>query len=115
MKRILGLTPRNDAEGVLQDIHWAWGELGYFPTYTLGNLWAAALFERMARDLDLPHLVQAGELTPMAGWLAENVHRHGHRWDAEEIVRRVTGEGLSVKPFLAYLRGKYGQLYGITL
>jgi carboxypeptidase Taq len=115
MKKALDLTPRSDAEGVLQDIHWAWGEIGYFPTYTLGNLWAAALFERMSGDLDLPHLVAAGELTPIAGWLADKVHRHGHRWDAEEIVRRATGQGLDVAPFMAYVRGKYGPLYGVAL
>jgi carboxypeptidase Taq len=115
MRRALGITPRSDAEGVLQDIHWAWGEIGYFPTYTLGNLWAAALFEKLSRDLDAPRLIAAGELTPIAGWLAENVHRHGHRWDAEEIVRRATGEGLGTGPFLAYLKGKYGPLYGVKL
>ncbi|AKU89713.1 carboxypeptidase M32 [Vulgatibacter incomptus] len=116
MMRYLGVKPDNDVEGVLQDIHWAWAELGYFPTYTLGNLYSAILYEKLAADLgDVDEVVRSGELTRIRDWLVENVHRHGHRWDAEEIVRRATGAGLSTAPFLRHLRTKYRSLYGATL
>jgi carboxypeptidase Taq len=112
MERLLGVRPRRAAEGVLQDIHWAWGELGYFPTYTIGNLYAASLFA--AARAALPALdrdLAAGRLLPLRDWLREHVHRHGRALPAEEVVRRATGRGLQDDDFRAHLEAKYGALY----
>ena len=109
MERLLGVRPQRVAEGVLQDLHWAWGELGYFPTYTIGNLYSASLFA--AARAALPRLdddLAAGRLLPLRDWLREHVHRHGRALPAEEIVRRATGRGLSDDDFRAYLETKYG-------
>ena len=116
MERTLGLRPRDDVEGVLQDIHWALGEFGYFPTYALGNLYAASLMR--AAERALPSLwdeVARGELGSLRAWLHEHVHRHGARLSAEERVQAVTGHGLTDADFLAYLRAKYGALSGRPL
>lgn len=107
-EKFLGVRPRDDLEGVLQDIHWAWGELGYFPTYTLGNLYAAQIFEAMKRDLpDLDDTLRAGRLTVVRDWLREKIHRQGYRYPAEELVTKVTGRGLGDEAFITYLKGKY--------
>jgi len=116
MRRDVGIEPLHDGEGVLQDIHWAWAEFGYFPTYTLGNLYAAILRERIDVDLGgLDRVIEEGSLHAVRDWLVERVHAVGHRWDAEEIVERATGQKLTVAPFLRYLREKYGALYGAAL
>ncbi len=110
---LLGVTPAQDVEGVLQDIHWAWGELGYFPTYALGNLYAATLL-RSIREA-LPNLdadLGRGQLQGVTGWLRERIHRPGFRLFAEERVQAATGRGLNDTDFIDYLESKYGQLYG---
>ncbi|MHB1845206.1 MAG: carboxypeptidase M32, partial [Deltaproteobacteria bacterium] len=114
MQAQLGLTPPDDAQGVLQDIHWAWGDLGYFPTYTLGNLYAASLLR--AAERDLPGLwdgIERGELSPLREWLRRKIHARGHLEEAEPTVRAATGEGLTEEPFVDYLWEKYGELYGV--
>ena len=112
MEAYLGLRPPTNALGVLQDIHWSLGTLGYFPTYTLGNLASVQLFDQARRDLpDLDGQLAAGEFAPLLGWLREHVHRWGRRLDAAEILERTTGRGLSAAPWLAYIRRKYGELY----
>jgi carboxypeptidase Taq len=109
MQALLGVTPRNDVEGVLQDIHWAWGEFGYFPTYALGNLYAASLFAAARRALGhLDDELGRGELLPLRDWLRENVHQLGYRLNAEELVRRATGQGLQDRDFIGYLDEKFG-------
>jgi carboxypeptidase Taq len=116
MQRFLGVVPPDDVQGVLQDIHWAWGEFGYFPTYALGNLYAASLYATAKRAL--PGLEQGlarGELRPLRDWLRTHIHAEGYRLPAEERVRQVTGEGLTEDDFLGYLRTKYGALYGVKL
>ncbi|WP_426736217.1 carboxypeptidase M32 [Myxococcus faecalis] len=116
MERYLGVTPPDDTQGVLQDIHWAWGELGYFPTYSLGNLYAASLYRVAGRELtDLDAQLRQGKMLSLRDWLRERVHRHGFRLPAEERMRVVTGQGLTDADFLTHLRSKYGALYGITL
>ena len=116
MRRYLGLTPPDDTRGVLQDIHWAWGELGYFPTYSLGNLYAASLYRAAQRALPgLEEGFARGELRPLRDWLRTHVHSEGYRQPAEELVRKVTGQGLTDTDFLAYLKSKYGALYGVSL
>jgi carboxypeptidase Taq len=113
-KRTLGLTPPNDAQGCLQDIHWSMGGLGYFPTYTLGNLYAAQFMEQARKDLgDLDSDFRRGEFGRLKSWLNDRIHRHGQHYRAGELCRRLTGRPLSHQPLLAYLRGKYKPLYGI--
>jgi carboxypeptidase Taq len=112
--KMFGLTPGNDRLGCLQDIHWSMGGLGYFPTYTLGNLYAAQLM-RAAKD-QLPSLeggFTVGAFGPLKEWLNEKVHRTGRSYRSDELCRRVTGEGLRHEPLVAYLREKYVPLYGL--
>jgi carboxypeptidase Taq len=114
-KKSFQLTPPNNAQGCLQDIHWSMGGLGYFPTYTLGNLYAAQFKEQARQDLgDLDGDFRRGEFGRLKGWLNEKVHRPGQRFPAGELCNRVTGKSLSHKPLIAYLRGKYEPLYGIN-
>jgi carboxypeptidase Taq len=110
----LGFRPADDAVGVMQDIHWGWGHIGYFPTYTLGNLYAAALADRLREDLDVDDLVRAGEFTPILGWLRERIHRYGRIRPADELMQQATGAPLGHEAFMRHLRAKYGDLYGIA-
>jgi carboxypeptidase Taq len=114
VRRYLGLEVRDDADGVLQDVHWSAGLIGYFPTYALGNLVAGALWERARADIPgLDGHIAAGELAPLREWLREHVHRHGAKFTTRELLTRVTGEPLSVGPFVGYLKAKLGEIYGV--
>ncbi|MDA0182674.1 carboxypeptidase M32 [Solirubrobacter phytolaccae] len=105
--RLLGLDTPSIGEGVLQDIHWGAGMIGYFPTYTIGNLMAAQLWQGLRADVpDVDDAITAGDFAPLREWLRDNIHRHGRKFDSRELLRRATGEELSVEPFLAYLEGK---------
>lgn len=109
----LNLTPPDDARGCLQDIHWSGGAIGYFPTYTLGNLYAAQFFEQARNDLgDLDAQFARGEFTPLLRWLRSNIHVHGKRYLPRELIRRVTGADLSAEPLLGHLRKK-AEIYGV--
>lgn len=112
--KLFGLTPPDDAHGCLQDIHWSFGGLGYFPTYTLGNLFSAQ-FMAAARSAmpDLDDDFSRGDFGRLKSWLTENIHRHGQRFRANDLCRRVTGESLDHRPFLDYLHNKYEQLYSL--
>jgi carboxypeptidase Taq len=108
----LGVVPPNDADGVLQDVHWSAGLFGYFPTYTLGNLYAAQLFAHAQAELgDLPTAFRQGEFAPLLHWLRTRIHVQGSRYFAGELVRRVTGQSLSAQPWLEQMRAKYGEIY----
>jgi carboxypeptidase Taq len=114
-KELLGIDVPDDAHGVLQDIHWAFGEFGYFPTYALGNIIASQLWEAVTRDVpDLEDSIGSGDLTPLREWLREHVHRHGRRLMPEELLRNATGSALDPQPFLSYLNAKYRPLYSLT-
>jgi carboxypeptidase Taq len=92
---------------VLQDVHWSAGLMGYFPTYTLGNLLGAQLWDRLRDDLpDVDARIEQGEFDSLREWLREHVHRHGRKFPPRELLRRITGEELRVDPFLRYLRDK---------
>ena len=107
MARLLGVEVTDDAHGCLQDIHWAEGMIGYFPTYTLGNLMAAQLWRRAVTDIpDLDERIAAGDFAALREWLGENIHRHGRKFAPRELLRRVTGEELRVEPFVDYLGAK---------
>jgi carboxypeptidase Taq len=113
-RQSFGLTPPSHREGSLQDIHWSFGGIGYFPTYTLGNLYAAQFMEAARRDLgDLDADFRLGEFGRLKGWLNEKIHREGQRWRAGILCEKVTGRPLSHKPLLDYLQGKYEPLYGV--
>jgi carboxypeptidase Taq len=114
MQKYLGITPPDDARGCLQDIHWSMGSIGYFATYTLGNLYSAQFYERAAKDLgDLDAMFARGEFAPLLKWLREKIHRHGRRYTAGDLVKRVTGKPLSAEPLLNHLRSKARELYGV--
>lgn len=110
----VGVRPDNNANGVLQDIHWSAGLFGYFPTYTLGNLYAAQFFRQAVRDTGgMDAYFSRGEFRPLLDWLRDRIHGHGQRFSAPELVERVTGEPLSHQPLMAHLRGKLEPLYGL--
>jgi carboxypeptidase Taq len=111
---LLGLKVEKDSRGCLQDVHWSFGGMGYFPTYTLGNLYAAQLMEAAWADPgDLEQDFRRGEFGRLKAWLNEKVHRPGMRWRAGELCRRVTGRALTHEPLMRYLRRKYSPLYGL--
>jgi carboxypeptidase Taq len=113
-RQLFDLTPPSQAQGCLQDIHWSGGGLGYFPTYTLGNLYAAQFMEQARRDLgDLDADFRQGQFGRLKTWLNEKVHRAGQRYRPAELCRRVTGRPLDHQPLLTYLRNKYAPLYGL--
>lgn len=114
MQEFLGITPPNDKEGVLQDIHWSIGAIGYFPTYALGNLVSAQLWEAaLAAMPDLPQQIERGEFGGLLAWQRENIHRHAGKFEPMELIVRATGKPLSAEPYLRYLHGKYGEIYGL--
>ncbi len=114
-REYLGIDPPNDAGGVLQDVHWAAGLFGYFPTYALGNLYAAQ-FLATARDQlgDLDAMFRRGEFQPLRDWLREHIHRHGRRYSAAELAERITGRPLSHEALIDHLRTKFLPLYGLA-
>jgi carboxypeptidase Taq len=115
MDEYLGLTPPNYADGVLQDIHWSAGYIGYFATYSLGNLMASQFWAKMEEDIpDLADQIERAQFAEMMSWLRENIHQHGAKFEPMELLQRVTGNTLSVEPYLRYLRGKYEEIYKLS-
>jgi carboxypeptidase Taq len=112
----LGITVPDDARGCLQDIHWAIGSFGYFPTYALGNLYAAQFWAAARRRVPgLEKCIASGDTGPLLGWLRKNVHRHGKRYEAAELMEKATGKKLSEDYFIGYVKEKYGPIYGIEM
>ncbi|HEY3291596.1 MAG TPA: carboxypeptidase M32 [Anaerolineae bacterium] len=110
----LGITPPNNAVGVLQDTHWSIGLIGYFATYTLGNLASVQFFEKAEADIpDLREHIRSGDFAPLLHWLRTNIHQYGRKYTPDQLIRRVTGKPLSARPYLAYLKKKYSRLYGL--
>jgi carboxypeptidase Taq len=115
MQSYLGVTPPTDADGVMQDNHWAGASIGYFPTYTLGNIISVQLFDTARRAHPaLLEEIGRGRFTTLLSWLREQVHRQGRKFLPQEIVKRATGVALTPEPYLQYLQQKYGELYGIS-
>jgi carboxypeptidase Taq len=113
-ERHLGVRPPDARRGVLQDIHWSDGTFGYFPSYTLGNLYAASLGEALlAERPGLFDEVARGQFEGVLSWLRSNVHARGHEFDAPDLLRQVVGERDHVADLLGYLRGRYGEAYGL--
>ncbi len=112
MQRLLRITPSDDAQGVLQDVHWSMGAIGYFPTYALGNLYGAQFLHTMHEQLpDMNDMIGRGELKPLREWQREQIHRHGAVYTAAELCQNVTGEALNPDYFMRYLEGKFRALY----
>ena len=115
-KEYLGLDVPEDTEGVLQDVHWSGGLIGYFPTYALGNLIAGQLWERIHRDLPgIEDQLGQGELSELREWLRVNIHQHGSKFPTTELLERVVSGPMAVGPFVRYLKRKLGDVYGIDL
>jgi carboxypeptidase Taq len=113
-RHYLNVTPASNVEGCLQDSHWSSGQFGYFPTYTLGNLFAAQLFNRALQDVpSLEEQFSRGEFGGLLGWLRDKVHGQGYRYSAARLIEVATGAPLSHRPLVAALRQKYAALYGI--
>jgi carboxypeptidase Taq len=116
MRTYLGLTPPDDASGVLQDIHWAFGGIGYFPTYALGNVISAQFWQKINSDIpDLEKRIKAGQFDTLLSWLRSRVHCHGAKFEPQVLLEKVTGSRLDPEPYLNYLETKYQQIYRIGL
>jgi len=114
MQDYLGITPPNDAKGVLQDIHWSGGSIGYFSTYALGNLVSAQLWEKINSDMpDLDENIRKGNFSELLGWLRKNIHQHGRKYDPQDLVETVTGSRITPEPYVRYLTKKYSEIYGL--
>ena len=114
MKEYLGIVPPDDAKGVLQDIHWSGGAIGYFSTYALGNLVSAQLWEKIRKDIrDLDDQICKGNFSELLAWLRSNIHRHGHKYDPQDLVQHVTGSRITPEPYIRYLTKKYSEIYGL--
>jgi carboxypeptidase Taq len=114
-REYLGIESPTDSDGVLQDVHWSAGAIGYCPTYSLGNLYAAQLFEAAQRDLGKLHdMFRRGEFLPLRDWLRKHIHSNGRRYPAAVLAHRATGSPLSHDALLRHLRGKFGPLYELA-
>jgi carboxypeptidase Taq len=111
-EEILGVRPQHSAEGILQDVHWSEGYIGYFPSYVLGCVYASMLYEKMLSDMpDMEQQISKGEFSEIREWLRVNIHHKGRLQKPMELMEEVTGKKITVKPYVDYLRKKYGEIY----
>jgi len=114
MQEYLGVRPPDAAQGVLQDIHWSIGSVGYFSTYALGNLVSVQLWEKVNKDIrDLDDQIRKGKFDSLLAWLREKIHIFGHKFDPQDLVERVTGSKIQAAPYVRYLTNKYSEIYGL--
>jgi carboxypeptidase Taq len=114
MHEYLGVTPATNAEGVLQDVHWSGGMIGYFSTYALGNLMSIQLWNCIQHDIpDLSDQIRRGEFSALLGWLRSKVHIHGGKFEPQELIQKVTGSKIDSAPYVQYLKTKFGELYSL--
>jgi carboxypeptidase Taq len=112
MKDYLGVVPSTDSEGVLQDVHWSTGSIGYFPTYALGNLVASQIWEKINQDIpNLESQIEQGKFDELLGWLRTKIHRHGAKFEPQVLVKEVTGSTITPEPYIRYLKTKYSEIY----
>lgn len=112
MKEYLGIVPESDKVGVLQDVHWSGGSFGYFPTYSLGNVYAAQFAHVMQEQISgYNDLIASGQFEPIRQWLKENIHQYGKMKSPGEIVKAITGEGTNATYLMNYLEKKYSEIY----
>jgi carboxypeptidase Taq len=114
MERYLGVRPPNDTLGILQDVHWSHGMMGYFTTYALGNILSIQIYDRAIQEKpQIADEIGRGEFATLRGWLEETIYRHGRKFQPNEIVQRVTGEPIQSRSYVAYLKRKFGEIYGV--
>jgi carboxypeptidase Taq len=114
MQEYIGITPPDDARGVLQDIHWSGGLIGYFPTYALGNLVSVQLWEKINKDIrKLDDQIRKGDFSELLAWLRKNIHQYGQKYEPQTLVEKVTGSKISPQPYVRYLTKKYSEIYGL--
>lgn len=113
MEEYLGTVPVDDRVGVLQDVHWSCGLIGYFPSYALGNAYAAQLYHTMKKELDVEKILELGEMEKIKNWLHEKIHRYGKMKTPRELIKDITGEDLNPRYYIDYLKDKYSKVYGI--
>jgi len=114
MQDYLGIIPPNDAQGVLQDIHWSGGMIGYFPTYALGNLASVQLWDKMLEEQpNVPDEIAQGKFDTVLGWMREKVHQYGSKYEPQEIMLKATGSKITPEPYIKYLKTKYGEIYDL--
>jgi carboxypeptidase Taq len=114
MDKLLGVTPKNDKEGVLQDMHWSGGSFGYFPTYAIGTIYASQLFKKLSEEnIKVKTEIKKGNFKNILAWLVKNVHQYGRLMTADEIIKKTCGEGLNSKVFVNYLKDKYYKIYEV--
>ncbi|MBI5301240.1 MAG: carboxypeptidase M32 [Chloroflexi bacterium] len=114
MREYLGITPPNDAQGCLQDIHWSSASFGYFSTYALGTFFSAQLWEKASRDIPtLAAQIERGEFVELLAWLRANVHQHGRKFTLDKLARDITGEPLQTQSWMRYIKTKFGEIYGV--
>jgi carboxypeptidase Taq len=110
----LGIVPPDNARGVLQDVHWSFGGFGYFPTYALGNLVSAQLWERMQQDIpDVEAQIEKANFAVILDWLRKNVHVYGAKYEPQELVQKITGSKITPEPFMRYLDRKFKDIYSL--
>lgn len=112
-REYLGLNPETDSEGVLQDIHWAWGNFGYFPTYSLGSVTSAQIFHKLEQEVEVNTAMEQGEFQEIREWLRENIHSEGRKHPTDQFIKEITGEELTADYFLEYIKEKYSELYDL--
>jgi carboxypeptidase Taq len=114
MQDYLGIVPPNDAQGVLQDVHWSSGLMGYFSTYALGNLISAQLWEKINEDIkDLDEQIRKGNFEALLSWLRGKIHIYGRKYDPQDLVKMVTGSKINSDAYVRYLTKKYSAIYGL--
>jgi carboxypeptidase Taq len=108
------MRPPSDTLGALQDVHWSAGIMGYFPTYALGNLLSVQFYNKAVQaHPSIPDEIAAGQFDTLRGWLTENIYQHGRKFTSDELTRRVTGEGIQARDYVAYLQTKLRDVYGL--
>ncbi len=114
MDEMLGVVPKNDVEGVLQDMHWSGGSIGYFPTYAIGSIYSAQIFKKISEDnKNLLSEIRNAEFENILSWLRKNIHEYGCLMDADDIIKKACGQGLNSEVFVDYLKDKYYEIYQI--
>lgn len=109
----LGIFPENDSEGILQDVHWSMGDIGYFPSYALGNAFAAQIYAAMKRELPVERLLREGNISEITAYLRKGIHRYGASREPREMLKALTGEEFNPDYYIRYLKEKFGKIYGI--
>ena len=107
MEEYLGIRPKKQSEGALQDVHWSGGMIGYFPTYSLGNVIAGMIYERIQKEMDIHNLIEQGNVNQIKSWLKDHVHKYGSVYSPKELQRKICGETYNPEHLVKYLENKY--------